>query len=221
MSLVRLVFLGPPGSGKGTQARRLADRFALVPLSSGDILRDEIRAETTIGKHAQSFVESGRLVPDDVISGVMLAGLRRLPRSAGFILDGFPRTVPQAEALDQGLRVLGLPLEGVVDFALDDAAILERITTRRICSACKTPYNVRFSPPRKPDVCDRCGAPVVQREDDREEVVLTRLDTYRRQTAPLTEYYSTRGLLYAIDAGRPPEAIERDLAAVILSLEAR
>lgn len=221
MSLVRLVFLGPPGSGKGTQARRIGDRFRLVALSSGDILRDEIRAETIVGKHAQSFVESGRLVPDDVISGVMLAGLRRLPRNAGFILDGFPRTVPQAEALDHGLAVLGLPIQGVVDFSLDDETIVERITTRRICSACKAPYNVRFSPPRAPDVCDRCGGPITQREDDREDVVRTRLETYRRQTAPLTEYYSARGLLHAIDASRPPDAIERDLAAVVLSLEAR
>lgn len=212
---LRLVFLGPPGTGKGTQARRLAESHRLVALSSGDVLRAEIERDSEIGRKAAQYVRSGTLVPDEVICEVMLAAIDRLEVGRGFILDGFPRTVPQAEALDEGLRQRGLSLDAVLLFELDDAAVLERIVNRRICKNCGATYNVKFLPPRVEGVCDVCGGPLVQRVDDREEVVRTRLATYREQTEPLVAYYEGRGLLRRVDAGQRAEEVEAAISRLI------
>jgi adenylate kinase len=214
----RLVFLGPPGTGKGTQAQRLAQRLGLVQLSSGDVLRKEVKDNTPIGQQAFQFMKAGTLVPDEVITGVMLAAIDRLPAGTGFILDGFPRTVPQAEALDAGLERRGLAIDAVLDFRLDDAEIIRRIVTRRICSECGATYNTEFMPPKLPGVCDRCGGQVVQRVDDREDVVATRLSAYRAQTAPLIGYYARRGYLHAIDAAVGADEVEKAVARVLEKL---
>lgn len=219
MTAPRLVFLGPPGTGKGTQALRMSDRFGLTALSSGDTLRREIREDSPIGREAAGFVSAGELVPDAVITGIMLGAIGRLPAGAGFILDGFPRTVPQAESLDRGLTGRGIGLTGVIDFRLGDAEIVERIIHRRVCTKCGASYNERSAPPASPGVCDRCGAELTQRSDDREDVVVTRLSAYRRQTAPLVDYYTQRGLLHAVDAAAPAAQIEQELAAVIAAAD--
>jgi len=216
----RLIFLGPPGTGKGTQAQRLAQRLGLVQLSSGDVLRKEVKDNTPIGQQAFQFMKAGTLVPDEVITDVMLSAIDRLPAGTGFILDGFPRTVPQAEALDAGLKQRKLAIDAVLDFQLDDAEIVRRIVTRLICSECGATYNTEFMPPKVPGVCDRCGGQVLQRVDDREEVVATRLSAYRAQTAPLIGYYARRGRLHTIDAAVGADEVEKMVARVLEKLGA-
>ncbi len=210
--------MGPPGSGKGTQAASMRDRLGLVPLSSGDTLRAEIKAGSDIGRQAAQYVQAGTLVPDEIITGVMLAAVKRQPAGAGVILDGFPRTVGQAEALEQGLADAGRRVDAVIDFQIDDSLIVDRIVNRRVCKNCGATYNIRFCPPQTADVCDRCGGTLIQRVDDREDVIRTRLATYREQTAPLIEYYAARGLLHRVDAAREATAVESDVAGLIEAL---
>lgn len=215
MPAKRLIFLGPPGSGKGTQAQRLAEQRGLVQLSSGDVLRRERQEGSPIGKQAAQYMDAGTLVPDDVITGVMLAAVGRLPAGTGFILDGFPRTVPQAEALDRGLRDLALDIDAVVDFKLDDEEIIRRIEGRRVCRSCATTYNVSFLPPKEDGRCDKCGGELFQRPDDRREVIVTRLATYRAQTAPLIEYYSRRGRFHTVDSASGADAVQAAVARIV------
>jgi len=217
----RLIFLGPPGSGKGTQAQRLAERLGLLPLSSGDVLRRERQAGSAVGRKAAQYMDAGTLVPDEVITEVMLAAIDQLPSGSGFILDGFPRTVPQAEALDAGLEQRNLAIDGVIDFRLDDEEIIRRIVDRRVCKSCGATYNVSFLPPRKAGVCDRCGGELVQRSDDRRDVVETRLATYRAQTAPLIEYYSRRGNFHTVDSAAGADAVEADLWRIVQAIGGR
>jgi adenylate kinase len=217
MPAARLIFLGPPGSGKGTQAGRLCARCGLVQLSSGDVLRRERQENSAIGRKASTFMDAGTLVPDAVITGVMLAGIDKLPAGTGFILDGFPRTVPQAESLDQGLAQRKLKIDAVVDFKLDDEEIIRRIVGRRVCKACAATYNVSFLPPKVDGQCDKCGGELIQRKDDHREVIVTRLETYRAQTAPLIDFYARRGRFHAVDSAAGANAVE---AAVIRIVEA-
>lgn len=215
MPSTRLIFLGPPGSGKGTQATRASERFSLVAMSSGDTLRGEIKAGSDVGQTAAQYVRAGTLVPDDVITGVMLSAITKLPPDSGFILDGFPRTVPQAEALEAGLTAAGLAIDAAIDFRIDDALIVERIVSRRVCSNCAATYNTRFLPARVEGVCDKCGGNVAQRVDDREDVIRTRLETYRSQTTPLIEFYSQRGLLRRVDASQEARAVEVQVSGLL------
>ncbi len=218
MPCKRLIFLGPPGSGKGTQATRMSDRFGLVAMSSGDTLRNEIKADSEVGNKAKQYVQAGTLVPDDVITGVMLSAIGKLPPNTGFILDGFPRTVPQAESLAVGLEDANMTIDAAIDFQIGDDLIVERIVSRRVCSNCGATYNVRFFPPHKDGVCDKCGGEVIQRVDDREDVIKTRLETYRLQTAPLIEFYSRRGLLCTVDASPEAEAVAEQVVGKIEAL---
>jgi adenylate kinase len=218
MSVLRLVFLGPPGTGKGTQARRLSDVHDLAPLSSGDVLRAEMEAGSPIGQIAKQYVVSGTLVPDEVVTGVMLAAVDKLGPDRGFILDGFPRTVPQAEALDAGLAQRGMRIDAVIDFDLSDEEIRQRILDRRVCSKCQRTYNVSFVPPRKAGVCDVCGGALVQRPDDRRQVIDTRLETYRAQTSPLIAFYRVRGVLRSVDARADAGEVERAVQRVVRGL---
>ncbi|QOJ15311.1 MAG: adenylate kinase [Planctomycetia bacterium] len=211
----RVVFLGPPGTGKGTQAQSLARTRGLAAISSGDVLRAEIRGGSEIGRQADGFVRSGNLVPDEIVTGVMLTGLKRLPPDAGFTLDGFPRTVPQAEALAAGLAAMGARLDLVVDFVLADDVIVRRIVGRRVCTKCNASYNTEFLPPRTDRVCDNCGTALVQRVDDRADVIATRLQAYRVQTAPLVAYYERLGLLRAVDASRPADEVQRRVESLV------
>lgn len=215
MSAARLIFLGAPGTGKGTQARRMSERFGLAPLSSGDALRREVQDDSPLGRRVARTMERGELVSDDVITQVMLAAIQGLPAGKGFILDGYPRTVPQADALNAGLARVGAKLDAVVDFAIADDLVLARIAQRSICSGCGASYNDEFVPPRTAGRCDNCGKALTRRPDDRAEVVATRLEAYRRQTAPLIEYYEARGLLLRVDAGASPDAVEAQVVSAI------
>ncbi|MBK9119715.1 MAG: adenylate kinase [Phycisphaerales bacterium] len=211
-----LIFLGPPGSGKGTQAQRVCGKFELTQLSSGDVLRHERQIGSDIGNRVAAIMDSGQLVSDELITGVMLAAIDRLGRERGFILDGFPRTLPQAESLAGGLRERGMHLDAVVDLLLDDEEIIRRIEGRRVCVECGATYNVSFLPPKVEGVCDKCGRPsVIQRPDDRRDVVATRLATYRRQTVPLIEYYERQGCLHVVDASVPAAEVEERISRII------
>ncbi len=207
-----LVFLGPPGAGKGTQAKMLSQELGLLHISTGDILRSAVEKKTPLGVKAKEYMKRGELVPDDLIIALIE---EVLPQQGGFVLDGFPRTVAQAKALDRLLDSKGMSLSAVILFDVPDDTVVERLSGRRICPRCGAVYHVRYNPPREDEICDRCGARLIQREDDREEVIRKRLSVYREQTAPLVEYYSERDILVKLDASRPIEEIHRRLLEIL------
>jgi adenylate kinase len=194
---MRLILLGPPGSGKGTQAKLLSQRLGLEHIGTGDLLREAIRRETPVGLQARPFVESGGLVPDPVVNDLIAERFRRPDRPAKFVMDGYPRTVAQAQAFDEVLAQAGLPLDVALLLQVDDAEVIQRLAGRWSCPrpGCKATYHVVSNPPRKAGVCDECGTPLVQRADDTEATVRARLAVYRRDTAELIPYYRSRGLL--------------------------
>jgi len=195
----RVVLLGPPGAGKGTQAKLLQDLFGAVQISTGDILRKAMADQTPLGKQAAGFINSGALVPDNVIVDLVAERLKQSDCAHGFLLDGFPRTIPQAESLDAMLKQLGQNLNRVLWVQVPESVLIERLAGRRTCRQCGALAHVTFSPPRTAGVCDRCGGELYQRDDDREETIARRLQVYEKQTAPLVEYYRARGLLRSID----------------------
>jgi adenylate kinase len=194
----RLIFLGAPGAGKGTQARDLALEWKVPQVSTGDMLREAVARQTPLGKQAKSYMDQGGLVPDDVIVGLIEERLRQPDAASGFILDGFPRTLPQAEALDRLLGDLGQPLSRVIFFDVTEAELLRRLTGRRVCRQCGSTFHLTSAPPRQSGVCDKCGGPLYQRDDDSEATVRRRLEVYGRQTAPLLDYYRSRHLLSSV-----------------------
>ncbi|HUI38464.1 MAG TPA: adenylate kinase, partial [Thermoplasmata archaeon] len=198
----RLIFLGPPGAGKGTQATILAREMGLAHLSTGDLLRAAVAAGTPLGVEADRYMRAGQLVPDRLVLGILEERVGETDTAAGFILDGFPRTVPQATALE---RIA--PATRVISFEIPESRLVERLTQRRVCSTCGTPYNLSTNPPARPGVCDRDGAPLAHRSDDQPEPVRTRLKVYWEKTAPLLDYYAGRGLLLRVDADAPVDAV--------------
>ena len=204
---VRVVFLGPPGAGKGTQARALAQEWGVPQIATGDMLREAVAAGTPLGREAQRIMESGALVPDDVIVGLIADRLHEPDAARGFILDGFPRTIGQAESLDRLLKDLDQALDAVVYFDVSEPELLRRLTGRRLCRQCQTAFHLVSAPPARPGVCDRCGGQLYQRDDDSEATARHRLDVYARQTAPLLDYYRGRGLLASIQGEGPVDAI--------------
>ncbi len=202
-----LILLGPPGAGKGTQAKRVAEAFHLDHLSSGDILRAERKAGTELGQQAQSYMDRGELVPDELVVAMMVGRIERPDGGDGVLLDGFPRTRPQAEALDEKLSAIGKQVDLVVDLAVADAEVAGRLMGRRSCPKCGAVYHVRFNPPKTADQCDQgCGALTV-RPDDTEEVVLQRLKTYHDQTEPLAAYYREKGVLREVDGSKSVDEV--------------
>jgi adenylate kinase len=193
------VLLGPPGAGKGTQAVRVAEAFSLVHLSSGDILRAERRAQSELGRQAQDTMDRGVLVPDDLILTMMMDHISRPAAASGFLLDGFPRTVVQAEGLDARLAAGGLRLDAVLNLEVDDGDVVRRLTGRWSCASDGRIYHEEFSPPRKAGICDDCGERLTRRKDDEPAVVAQRLETYHEETEPLVAYYRDRGVLESVD----------------------
>ena len=204
---MRVAFLGPPGAGKGTQARELAREWGVPHVATGDMLRDAAAAGTPLGREAKGYMDKGALVPDDVIIRMIAERLRRPDAGRGFLLDGFPRTIAQAEGLEHLLKDLGQPLERVVYFDVSEPELLRRLTGRRVCRACQTAFHLVSAPPMKAGVCDRCGGQLYQREDDSEATVRHRLGVYARQTAPLLDWYRGRGLLVSVPGEGPIETI--------------
>jgi adenylate kinase len=207
---VRVILLGPPGAGKGTQAGNIASTYGIPHISTGDILRANVREGTALGLEAKRFMDAGDLVPDDVIIGMVGDRLEQPDAAQGFLFDGFPRTVPQAEALDRLLQEREQPLDVVLRLAVDEDEVVSRLTGRRTCTGCGAVFHVTHQPPATEGVCDVCGGELVQREDDREDVVRNRLEVYRRSTEPLEEFYWNRGLLRDVEAvGTVDEVAER------------
>jgi adenylate kinase len=195
---MRVIFLGPPGSGKGTQAARLAAAAGVPQIATGDILRQAAARGTRLGLEAKAHMDRGALVPDDVVVGVVAERLDAPDARKGFVLDGFPRTLAQAEALERLLKDRDAAVERVIALEVSEAELLRRLTGRRVCGRCQAAYHVAFSPPRREGTCDRCGGALAQREDDREATVRRRIEVYRAQTAPLLEHYRSRGLLVTV-----------------------
>jgi adenylate kinases len=207
---MRIVLLGAPGAGKGTQCKRIVAKYALVHLSSGDILRQERAAGTKLGKKAQSYMDSGGLVPDDLIVEMMAAAIKKVQRS-GFVLDGFPRTVNQATELDKTLSRSGQKIDAVVNLKIDDQIVVQRMTGRRSCPRCGAVYHIENLKPKAEGLCDNDGVKLVQRPDDSLEVVANRLKTYHQQTEPVVDYYKDSNTVYDIDADRNADEISNSL----------
>ncbi len=196
---MRLILLGPPGAGKGTQANLLAERYGMTSLASGDILRDAIRRGDPIGRQASQYVESGALVPDDLVTGLILQRLDGLSKEESFVLDGFPRTEAQARVLDERLAERGhSPVDVVVDFEIPEEKIVRRLAGRRICETCGANYHLEKKVPRQPGRCDRCAGALQMREDDRPETIRRRLSVYHEQTEPLLKFYRAQGKLRVV-----------------------
>lgn len=196
---MRLVLLGAPGAGKGTQAKKLIEKYGIPQISTGDLLRAAVAAGTSLGKEAKSFMDKGELVPDRVVLGMVEERLKQDDCKKGYILDGFPRNTAQAEALDRMLDTLKVPLTAAlsVDVPFDD--LMKRLTGRRTCKGCGQMYNVFFNAPKKDGKCDKCGGELFQRDDDKEETIKKRLDVYSSQTAPLFDYYKKKGILSSVN----------------------
>jgi adenylate kinase len=207
---LRLVLVGPPGAGKGTQAARISDEYAIPHIATGEMLREHVRQETELGEQAKRYMDKGELVPDELIVDMVRERLAGSDGEDGFILDGFPRTVPQAEALRDVLAELDQPLDVVVRMTIGEDEVLRRITGRRVCEDCGQIYHVETDPPEQEGVCDECGGDLSQRDDDTEEIVRERLAAYREQTEEVVSFYEDRGLLRDVDAeGKVDEVTER------------
>jgi len=208
---LRIVILGPPGAGKGTQAARLASALSLTHLATGDMLRGEVASGSQLGSLARSYMERGDLVPDDVMIRMILARLEASDSGTGVILDGFPRTLAQAEALDEALRRAGQPIDRVLSLGVSEGEVVRRLAGRFTCSECQRPYHAEFSPPREAGRCDVCGGELTQRPDDNPESVRRRLTVYREQTAPVIDYYRRAGTITEVDGEGPADDVHRRL----------
>ncbi len=207
---MRIVLLGAPGSGKGTQCKQIVARYGLLHLSSGDILRQERASDSQLGKKAQSYMDSGALVPDEIIIEMMANAIGKASE-AGFVLDGFPRTVNQAIELDKSLARDGLAIDVVLNLLVDDSIVVSRITGRRSCPKCGAVYHIKNLKPKREGLCDNDSTKLIQRPDDTTEVVANRLETYHRQTEPLVDYYKNNGTVFDIEADRSADEVKTDL----------
>lgn len=210
---MRIVLLGPPGAGKGTQASAIVSKYSIPHISTGDIFRENIKNGTELGKKAKEYMNKGLLVPDELVVSIVKDRLTKEDCKDGFLLDGFPRTVKQAEALDDELKAMNLKLDKVINIEVGKEILIERAVGRRICKNCGATYHVKFSPPKEENTCDKCGAELYQRDDDKVETVEKRIEVYTKQTQPLIDYYDKKGLLLNIDGTKSIEEVFNDIVA--------
>lgn len=210
---MKIALFGPPGAGKGTQAKYIVEKFNIPQISTGDLLRAQVREGTPLGKMAKEYMDKGALVPNDVVIGMMKERISEDDCLKGFILDGFPRALSQAEALSGIIQ-----LDAVVNIVVDESALVKRITGRRMCK-CGATFHVDFNPPKQNNICNQCGAKLYQRDDDKEETVIQRLKVYRSQTEPLVEYYGESGIVKDFDGNRPIDQISFDIIVFLSKLE--
>ena len=215
---MRFVLLGPPGVGKGTQAQRLANRYGVCHVSTGDMFRDAVARGAEVGRRAKRFMDSGELVPDDVVTAILKERIALEDCRRGFVLDGFPRTQPQARALDGILKERGEALDAVVCYVVPEEVAVERLSGRRMCERCGANYHIKFNPPKTPGVCDKCGGRLCTRSDDKPDTIRERLRIYVRSTETLIEYYRKRGLLIEASATASPEEVESATEEALQSL---
>ncbi len=211
---MRIILIGPPGAGKGTQASALKAKYPIAHISTGDILRDNVRRGTELGNEAKGFMDAGKLVTDELIIAMMRSRLSESDAASGFLLDGFPRTVEQADSLGKMLEEMSCRLDAAVLLEIEDDTVVRRLTSRRVCSSCGAIYNVISCPAKQEGVCDSCSGAVVQRDDDKESVIRNRLATYHKQTAPLVAYYEGKGLLHRVDAAGESDAVLKYLESL-------
>lgn len=217
MKVQALIFLGAPGAGKGTQAREVSREFGVPQISTGDLLRDAVEKQTALGQAAKARMEAGELIPDEIVTAMVDMRIDEADCKKGFLLDGFPRTLAQAESANRIFHAKnrGNPL--VVDIQVDEALLLKRLTGRRTCATCGEIYNVHFTPPKKEKVCDKDGGQLHHRADDNEETIRQRLVAYENQTSPLVDYYRKKGMLHVVDGSKDPEDISRNLIQFLRS----
>ena len=212
---MKIVMLGAPGAGKGTQADKIAEKYNIPHISTGDIFRSNIKAGTELGKKAKSFIDQGLLVPDEVTIGMLLDRIHEADCENGYILDGFPRTIPQAESLTAALKENGEAIDFALDVEVPDANIVNRMAGRRACLKSGATYHTEFAAPKKEGICDKCGSELVLRDDDKPETVQKRLEVYHEQTHPLIDYYKKKGVLHAIDGTLSMETVFKDIVDIL------
>lgn len=208
---MRLILLGPPGAGKGTQAKRVIEEFDIPHISTGDIFRKNIKEKTELGQKVEGLLAQGKLVPDELTIEIVWDRLDQEDCKNGFLLDGFPRTIPQAEALDEGLTKRGLKLDRVLNIDVDKDSLVKRLSGRRVCPNCGASYHIDNNPTKVEGICDACQTPVIQREDDKEETVLDRIKVYDSQTKPLVDFYNKQDLVFTVDGTLPIDEITNKL----------
>ncbi len=212
---MNLIFLGAPGAGKGTQAKMVSEKYGIPQISTGDMLREAVAKGTELGKKAKEYMDRGELVPDEIVIGIVKERLQQPDCEKGFILDGFPRTLAQAEALDEMLKELGKKIDAVINIAVPEEEVVKRIVYRRTCKNCGAVYHLIYNPPKEDNKCDKCGGELYQRDDDKEETVRERYRVYRENTEPLIEYYRKKGILYDVDGTKDIKGVWEQIEAIL------
>ena len=213
--LMKIVMLGAPGAGKGTQAKKIAEEYGVPHISTGDIFRANIKNNTPLGQQAKIYMDKGELVPDELVVSLIMDRFDEPDCEKGYVLDGYPRTIPQAKALDNALKENGEKLDYAVDVDVPDEVIIDRMGGRRACLNCGATYHIINNPPKAENVCDACGNELVQRDDDKEETVKNRLDVYHDQTEPLKQYYADAGVLYTVDGTKEMEEVFKSICSIV------